>query len=94
MIHKQEGKELELDIGETKSVGKPFYILSIDGGGFRGLFAAHLLKRMEEEWQIDWRNRFGLMAGTSTGAILTAGLACGKSAAQLGPVDIHIVHRL
>ena len=61
----------------------PFYILSIDGGGFRGIFAAHILKRMEEEWQIDWQSRFGMLAGTSTGAILAAGLACGKTAVQL-----------
>lgn len=61
----------------------PFYILSIDGGGLRGVFAAHVLKRMEEELRINWRNRFGLMAGTSTGAILAAGLACGRSAANL-----------
>ena len=64
-------------------MNKPFYILSIDGGGFRGLFAAHLLKRIEEAWQIDWRSRFRLLAGTSTGAILSAGLACGKTAVQL-----------
>lgn len=60
-----------------------FFILSVDGGGFRGLFAAHLLRRMEQEWQIDWRQRFNLFAGTSTGAILAAGLACGSSAATL-----------
>ena len=35
-------------------VSEPFHILSVDGGGFRGLFAAHLLKKMEEAWQIDW----------------------------------------
>ena len=81
---------MEPDIGEPKSISKPFYILSIDGGGFRGLFAAHLLRRMEEEWQIDWRNRFGLMAGTSTGAILAAGLACEKSAVQLA--DFYTTH--
>ena len=53
MIRKRkEDERLGLDIGEAKSMSKPFYILSIDGGGFRGLFAAHLLKRMEEEWQI------------------------------------------
>ena len=61
----------------------PFYILSIDGGGFRGLFAAHILRRIEEEWQVDWRDQFGLLAGTSTGSILTAGLACGLSARRL-----------
>ena len=61
----------------------PFYILSIDGGGLRGAFAAHILQRMEEELQLSWRDRFGLMAGTSTGAILAAGLACGQPAATL-----------
>ena len=60
-----------------------FYILSIDGGGLRGAFAAHFLKRAEEELRLDWRGRFGLMAGTSTGSILAAGLACGESAANL-----------
>lgn len=64
-------------------MSKPFYILSIDGGGFRGLFAAHLLKRIEEEWQLNWRSYFRVLAGTSTGAILAAGLACGKTAVQL-----------
>ena len=64
-------------------MSKPFYILSIDGGGFRGLFAAHLLKRIEEEWQLNWRSHFRVLAGTSTGAILAAGLACGKTALQL-----------
>lgn len=61
----------------------PFYILSIDGGGFRGIFAAHILKRMEEEWQINWQSQFGMLAGTSTGAILAAGLACKLTAAKL-----------
>lgn len=60
-----------------------FYILSIDGGGLRGAFAAHVLQRMEEELSMDWGGRFGLMAGTSTGSILAAGLACGESAATL-----------
>jgi len=64
-------------------VGKKFYILSVDGGGFRGTYAAHLLNRMEEAWAPEWQRVFGLFAGTSTGSILTAGLACGKSAAAM-----------
>lgn len=64
-------------------MNKPFYILSIDGGGFRGTFAAHLLKKIEETWQLDWRSHFSLLAGTSTGAILAAGLAYGKTAGEL-----------
>lgn len=64
-------------------MSKPFYILAFDGGGFRGIFVAHILRRMEEEWQIEWQSQFGLLAGTSTGAVLAAGLACELTAAQL-----------
>ena len=60
-----------------------FYILSLDGGGFRGAYSAYLLKCMEEEWNIDWRAQFNLFAGTSTGAIIAAGLAHGQSASSL-----------
>ena len=67
-----------------------FYILSVDGGGFRGLFAAHLLKRMEQSWQLDWREKFDLLAGTSTGSIVTGGLASGLSAARLS--EFYEVH--
>lgn len=70
-------------------MSEPFYILSVDGGGFRGLFAAHVLKKMEETWDIDWGRAFGMMAGTSTGAILTAGLAAGISATDLTDFYLH-----
>ncbi|HXH76160.1 MAG TPA: CBASS cGAMP-activated phospholipase [Bacteriovoracaceae bacterium] len=53
---------------------KPFYILSIDGGGYRGIYAAHLLKRIKEEFRVDWLNDFGLITGTSTGSIIASGL--------------------
>ena len=64
-------------------MSKPFYILSIDGGGFRGLFSAHILRRMEETWGINWHQQFGMFAGTSTGSIIAAGLASGISATAL-----------
>lgn len=67
----------------TANASKPFYILSVDGGGYRGLFAAHILQRMEEEWRINWHLQFGMFAGTSTGSILAAGLASGISATQI-----------
>lgn len=61
-----------------------FRILSIDGGGYRGVFAASVLKHIESLCKIsDWRNEFGLMAGTSTGSIIAAGLATGKTAATI-----------
>lgn len=60
-----------------------FYILAIDGGGFRGAYSAYVLKRIEEKWGLDWRAQFDMFAGTSTGAIIAAGLACGLSARTL-----------
>lgn len=62
---------------------EPFYILSVDGGGFRGIFAAHLLKCIEEKWKVNWPEKFNMFAGTSTGAILAAGLATGQRAQTL-----------
>ncbi len=52
-----------------------FYILSIDGGGIRGVFAAHILKRIQEELNIKFYEKFDLIAGTSTGSIIAAALA-------------------
>jgi len=62
---------------------RPFFILSIDGGGFRGAFAAHVLRRIEEELKVTWQSASGMFAGTSTGSILAAGLASGMSAETL-----------
>ena len=62
---------------------RPLFVLAIDGGGFRGLFAAELLRRIEDRWKVDWTSRFGLFAGTSSGAILAAGLAAGVPVASL-----------
>jgi len=60
-----------------------FKILAIDGGGFRGAYSAHLLKRVEEEFNVDWRKDFDLLAGTSTGSIIAACLAMGKNANEV-----------
>ena len=56
-------------------------ILSIDGGGVRGLIAANVLVEVEE--QVGPINEyFDLITGTSTGAILAGLLAIGVSAKE------------
>ena len=68
---------------------RPRRLLAIDGGGLLGLIPAEALIQMEEQLnQLTGTtkplcDRFDLIAGTSTGAILAAGLAMGKSATQL-----------
>lgn len=69
--------------------GTPKYrILSLEGGGFRGVLSAILLKEVEKSI-IDskkgesLRDYFHLVAGTSTGSLLAAGIALGMSSDEL-----------
>jgi patatin-like phospholipase/acyl hydrolase len=64
-------------------------LLSIDGGGIRGVMAAEILVQIEDalraynpRWQC-LADFFHLIGGTSTGSILAAGLAKGMSAREL-----------
>ena len=52
-----------------------FKILAIDGGGIRGLYAAYLLKRIQEEINILFSDYFDLIIGTSTGSIIAGAIA-------------------
>lgn len=62
---------------------KPFYkILSLDGGGIRGLLSLILLERLEKEIP-GWLDKIDLLAGTSTGGIIALGLAHGISLGEL-----------
>lgn len=61
---------------------KPFRVLTLDGGGMRGLYTAFLLdtliKRVRgSEEKIDIGKGFDLIVGASTGGILATGLALG-----------------
>lgn len=62
---------------------KKFKILSIDGGGIRGVYSAYILKRIEETCKINLKDHFDLIAGTSTGSIIAAGIAKGLKCEEL-----------
>ncbi|MFM2385540.1 MAG: hypothetical protein RL660_297 [Bacteroidota bacterium] len=72
---------------------KKFKILSIDGGGIRGIFPAVYLAEIEAKlkaegksnWQI-YQN-FDLLCGTSTGGILAIALSLGIPASEI--VDLY-----
>ena len=63
----------------------PFRILSIDGGGIKGIFPAAVLAYLEKEHLHGQSigDYFDLIAGTSTGGILTLGLGAGLTAGEL-----------
>ncbi len=52
-----------------------YKILSIDGGGIRGVIPAFVLSRIEEATETPICNIFDMIAGTSTGGILALGCA-------------------
>ncbi|XP_059638930.1 patatin-like protein 3 [Cornus florida] len=65
----------------TPKFGKYITILSIDGGGIRGIIPAKILEKLEEQLQeLDGpearlADYFDVIAGTSTGGLVTAMLA-------------------
>jgi hypothetical protein len=58
-------------------------ILSIDGGGVRGIIPLACLVRLESRRGLPARQLFDMVAGTSTGAVIAAGIALGVSARGL-----------
>ena len=63
--------------------GKFFRILSLDGGGIRGVFPAAFLARLEEHLEHPIGRYFDLIAGTSTGGIIAIGLGLGLPASDI-----------
>jgi patatin-like phospholipase/acyl hydrolase len=55
----------------------PCQILSLDGGGLKGIFSAAVLAHVEADLGINICDHFDLIVGTSTGGIIAIGLALG-----------------
>ena len=58
---------------------KTFKVLSIDGGGIKGLYSATVLKHLEERFGAPLYKHFDLICGTSTGGLIALALSLGKS---------------
>jgi len=77
----------------------PKRILSLDGGGSRGVMSVAFLERMEtmlrerygagEEFRLS--DYFDLIGGTSTGAVIATALALGMSAAEVKQFYLNLV---
>lgn len=55
-------------------------ILTIDGGGVRGIIPARVCQRIEDEFGTTISNQFSLVSGSSIGGIIACLFAMGKSA--------------
>ena len=63
-------------------------LLSVDGGGIRGILPVCALMKLEERTGRLSRETFSFVAGTSTGAILSAAVAAGIPAPRL--LDLYV----
>lgn len=64
-------------------IGYTYMILSIRGGGIKGLIPACILADFEERNGVRCRDAFDLIVGTSTGGILALGLSRGIKATSI-----------
>ncbi len=72
---------------------KPFrknVAIAIDGGGIRGIVVTKALSILEEALGQPLREVFQMAAGTSTGAIISAGIAAGLTAQRLHELYIQL----
>ncbi len=63
-------------------------LLAIDGGGIRGIIPATALVKLEQTTGQLTRDIFAFVAGTSTGAIIAAGIAAGVPAQRI--LDLYV----
>lgn len=75
----------------------PKRILSLDGGGIRGLITLGFLARIEQllserhqSQKLRLRDYFDLIGGTSTGAIIASGLAIGLEVAEIKDIYLRL----
>ncbi|CAF1328847.1 unnamed protein product [Didymodactylos carnosus] len=76
---KQEREYTTSRADRHENSSNTYNILSIDGGGMRGLIPALWLAEIERKTKRPCADLFHMMAGTSTGAIIAAGLSVPQS---------------
>lgn len=62
---------------------KTFKILSIDGGGIKGLYSAKILQKFEEKFNCRTSDHFDMICGTSTGGLIALALTSNISAEDI-----------
>ena len=76
---------------QTFSADRPCRILSLDGGGAKGFYTLGVLRELEGMVGSRLHEKFDLIFGTSTGAIIAALLALGKSVTEInGLYEAHV----
>lgn len=68
---------------------KTFKILSIDGGGIKGLYSSTILEELEEVYNCNLSDYFDMICGTSTGGLIALGLSLKIPAKEISELYIN-----
>jgi patatin-like phospholipase/acyl hydrolase len=60
-----------------------YQILTLDGGGMRGIFTAAVISSLEQDLGCRLADHVDLIVGTSTGGIIALGLASGRTGSEM-----------
>lgn len=82
-----EVPDMPMSDGSVPTPGR-FQVLSLDGGGLRGIFGAAALEQLEADFETRIVDHFDLIAGTSTGGLIALALAVGCSPREI--LDIYL----
>ena len=82
---------------ENQGIERPYRVLSLDGGGMRGIYTGAFLARLTDQFArirgesaLDLGRGFDLITGTSTGAIVGCALAVGRPMLEI--VELYREH--
>ena len=85
-----EGGSRPVEQTRDQQVMRPYRVLSLDGGGMRGLYTGAFLARLTDQFRrirgesaLDFGSGFDLITGTSTGAIVGCALAVGRPMSEI-----------
>src|ERR1044072_1377675 len=76
-------RELWGPLADRYATARPRKMLALDGGGIRGVLTLSILAAIEKQVGQRLCDYFDYIAGTSTGAIIAAGLAKGMTVDEL-----------
>ena len=85
------GVPASLPSGSADPSAVPLQVLSLDGGGLRGIFTAAALAAWEEDFGTSIADHFDLIVGTSTGGVIALALGLGVSPAEV--LSTYVDHR-
>jgi predicted acylesterase/phospholipase RssA len=80
-----------LEGSEPQQAPKPFYVLALDGGGSKGIYTIGILKELEAALGVPLCQRFNLIFGTSTGAIIAALIGLGTPCVEIEKLYLSLI---